>query len=649
MKFNKAVTIGALSALGHLAAARPSPSTKSAGTFGYNNSTFLLNGEPFQIIGGQMDPQRVPRQYWRQRLQMARAMGLNTILSYVYWNNFEKVRGEFDFTGDANVAEFFRIAQEEGLQVVLRPGPYICGEHEWGGFPGWLNTIDGMAVRTNNKPFLAEAERYVKALGKHLHDSQITQGGNILMVQLENEYGNFGGDKKYLQANADILRDSFDLPLYSTDSGRHETAVKGGQLPGVLSEVDGADPHASFAGREKWVTDPSSLGPLLEGEYYTTWFTWWGSNATRRHYDTASTMKTVTDNVDWLLGNNNSLSFYMFHGGTNWGFQNGAMVQNGAVTAVTTSYDYAAPLDESGRPGKLYKAIRQTLTEKWLPKGSVPDVPDVPPLTTVPSFSLKPKGRLFDLLATAHKQEADSPVMMEDLGQAYGYVLYEHQVKKGDTLRGVLKPGDKPRDRVIIYVQGKRVGVIDNMYPFPPDVTVSLKEGDVLQLLVENVGRVDTSQPMRDQRKGIVGDVTIAGKKVTGWTSYSLPMSTVPSLDKSLRSVAASSIASGSSPVVFQGSFTLPKRSSYGLESDTFLSIPEGVKGNVWVNGINIGRYWNIGPQQSLYLPGAFLRAKNDVTILELEPKDGTLTAEGVAERTWGNKPDQDLKGSGSA
>lgn len=587
-----------------------------------------------------MDPQRIPRQYWRQRLQMARAMGLNTILSYVYWNNFEPTRGKFNFEGENDIAEYFRLAQEEGLHVVLRPGPYICGEHEWGGFPGWLNTIKNMAVRQNNQPFLDEAKKYVDALGKQLRPLQITEGGPILMVQLENEYGNFGGDKEYLEANAKMLRDNFQLPLYSTDNGRHETAVKGGQLPGVLSEVDGADPHQSFAGREKWVTDPSSLGPLLEGEYYTTWFTWWGSNATRRHYDTASTMETVTDNVDWILGNNNSLSFYMFHGGTNWGFQNGAMSQNGAVTAVTTSYDYAAPLDESGRPAKLYNEIRKLLVERYLPKDSVPEVPKVPPVATVPAFDLKPQGYMFDLLASAKKQKKDSPVIMEELGQSYGFVVYEHKVTKGDTLKGVIKPGDKPRDRVIIYVQGKRVGVIDNIYPNPPDVSVNLKEGDLLQLLVENVGRIDTSQPMKDQKKGIVGDVTIGGKTIKGWTSYSLPLDKAPQ-PKSSKNL---NIESDSSPVVFKGEFTLPKNSKFGLETDTFLNIPGGIKGVVWVNGINIGRYWNIGPQQSLYLPGAFLKEKNEVVILELEPKNGTLSAEGINERKWFNNPDQDLK-----
>ncbi|KAI5291082.1 hypothetical protein KEM54_006396 [Ascosphaera aggregata] len=612
MKLNSTKVLGAVSAvLGGLTNARPTaPATPApAGSFSYNNDTFLLNGKPFQIIGGQMDPQRIPRQYWRQRLQMARAMGLNTILSYVYWNNFETTRGNFNFTGENDVAEYFRLAQEEGSYVVLRPGPYICGEHEWGGFPAWLNTIKGMAVRQNNAPFLNEVRRYVNALGEHLRPLQIAQGGPILMVQLENEYGNFGSDKEYLKANADMLYDNFDLPLYSTDNGRHETAVTGGQLPGVLAEVDGADPKQSFAGREKWVTDPSSLGPLLEGEYYTTWFTC------------------------------NSLPLYMVLGGTNWGFQNGAMSQKGTVTAVTTSYDYGTPLDESGRPGKFYYAIRQLLTDKFLPKGSVPDIPSVPPVSKIPSFELKPKGRLFDRLSSSNKLEKDDPVIMEDLGQSYGFVVYEHEMKKGDTLQGVIKPGDEPRDRVIVYVQGKRVGVIDSMYPNPPDVSVSLKEGDMLQLLVENVGRIYTSQPMKDQKKGIAGGVTIGGDNLTGWTSYSLPLDTVPTPGKSNN---VSNIESDSPPVIFQGEFEICAASKFDLESDTFLNIPNGVKGVVWINGINIGRYWNIGPQQSLYLPGAFLKQKNDVVILELEPKNGLLAAEGIAERQWFNNPDQD-------
>ncbi|KAI5310468.1 hypothetical protein KEM55_006726 [Ascosphaera atra] len=497
-----------------------------------------------------------------------------------------------------------------------------------------------MDVRTNNEPYLKEAKSYVDAMGEHLRPLQITQGGPILMVQLENEYGNFGSDKTYLEKNAEMLRDNFDLPLYSTDSGHHESAVKGGQLHNVLSEVDGSDPHVSFENRDKYVTDPTSLGPLLEGEYYTTWFTWSGSNATRRHYDTPSTMKTVTDNIDWILSNNNSFSLYMFHGGTNWGFQNGAMMQNDALTPVTTSYDYAAPLDESGRPGKLYHAIRKVLTEKFLPNSSVPEVPKTPPMLAVPSFKLRPYSTLSDVLSTSRKQTKEDPVIMEDFGQSYGFVLYEHTMTEKDSLKGVLKPGDKPRDRVIIYVQGKRVGVIDAIYANPPEISVDLKKGDVLQLLIENAGRVDTgSKDMSDGRKGIVGDVTIGGKAVKGWTSYSLPFDEPPKEQSS----SPVSINSKTSPVFYEGSFNLPSASSYGLESDTFLSIPDGVKGVVWVNGINIGRYWNIGPQQSLYLPGVFLKPENEVIVMEIEPRNDTLTAEGIAERKWFNSPDQNL------
>lgn len=615
-------------------------------TFSYNNRSFLLNGAPYQIIGGQMDPQRIPRAYWRQRLQMARAMGLNTIFSYIFWNRLEPQPGKWDFSDQNDVAAYFRLAQEEGLQVVLRPGPYICGEHDWGGFPAWLSQVPEMEVRSNNVPFLNASRAYIQRLAKELQPLQVNYEGPILMAQLENKYGSFGSDKAYLKALASILKDNFDVFLYTNDGGG-ESYLAGGQLEGVLAEIDG-DPKTGFAARDKYVTDPSSLGPLLDGEYYITWLDSWASNYSHQtdSGDNTARQQALND-LDWILSNNNSFSLYMFHGGTNWGFDNGAIWGSSYLEAVTTSYDYGAPLDESGRPTNIYYQIRD-LIEKYVPAGSIPDVPMAQNLTKTQDISLEPIVGLFYTLQSFHKTTATYPLSMEALGQSYGFVLYEHIAKS--PIEGQLALGGGIRDRVIVYVNSTRVGVMDSTYTAPSSEQVSLQTGDRLQLLVENLGRVDYAQQLKDQTKGIVGNVTIGNKStvLTGWRIYSMGLDRIP-YAASAGPSSQNSIRVGSRgpPVFYRGSYTpSPDVSQSSLTRDTFLSLPEGVKGVVWVNGRNLGRYWTIGPQQSLYLPGCFLNNgtdPNEVVVLELEPQgNATFLAKGLSTRQWFNNPDPD-------
>lgn len=609
--------------------------------FTYNRHEFLLNGDTYQMIGGQMDPQRIPRPYWRQRLQMARAMGLNTIFTYIFWNNLEPSPGQWDFSDRNDIAAFFRIAQQEGLHVVLRPGPYICGEREWGGFPAWLSEIPGMAVRQNNGPFLDASKKYIDRLGEELRGLQVTNGGPILMVQLENEYGSFGKDKQYLSAMANMLRDNFDIFLYTNDGGG-ESYLLGGYLPGILAVIDG-DPKVGFAARDKYITDPTCLGPQLDGEYYITWIDNWASNSSH-HYTSGNvqaTEKALSD-LDWILAGNNSFAIYMFHGGTNWGFENGGIWGNGFLMAVTSSYDYGAPLDESGRPTQVYHQIRD-LISKYVPKGSIPEIPSTPSLVEVPQFSLEPVRGVFEHLEDHRKIESRFPKHMEALGQSYGFVMYEHIVTEDHN--GKIFPGDKPRDRVIAYVNGARVGVIDNTYAAPATVKVALKKGDKLQLLVENLGRVDFNQPLKEQRKGVIGNVTIGDSgALEGWSMYSMPLDKLPSGATSGNDKYE--VQKNGSPAFYRGSFKLPAAAKTDLSGDTFLELPLGVKGVAWVNGIMLGRYWAVGPQQSLYVPGCYLHGngrQNEVVVMELQPQpEVQLQAKGIAVREWSNKPDPD-------
>ena len=626
-------------------------------SFTHDRHSFLLHGTPFQIIGGQMDPQRIPRPYWRQRLQMARAMGLNTIFANVFWDRLERRPGEWDFDGQNDVAEYFQLAQVEGLYVVLRPGPYVCAEHEWGGFPAWLSQIPGMVVRQNNSPFLNAARDYIGRLAQELRPLLVNNGGPILMAQLENEYGSFGSDKAYLDALAAILRENFDNILLYTNDGGGESYLAGGQLHGVLAETDG-DARSGFAARDKYVTDPTSLGPLLDGEYYVTWIDNWAANYSHQtDAGDPDAMQEVFDDLDWILSNNNSFSLYMFHGGTNWGLDNGGIWDNDQqyLEAVTTSYDYGAPLDESGRPTDIYYGIRNVISKYAIEP--IPDVPFTPNLTEIPEFRLAPTASLVDVLPS--RIYSEHPLPMEALGQSHGFVLYEHVVRV-HAVSGKITPGDGIRDRIIVYVNGRRSALLDCTYPAPATVHVSLHKGEVLQLLVENLGRVDYGPRLEDQRKGILGNVSISmanGTRaiLTGWSMYSFQADNAPS------SVPASSLSTmrplnaaeeaHEYPVFYHGSFRVSKScQTYQLGRDTFLSLPKGIKGIVWINGINIGRYWTIGPQQNLYLPGCFLKDGddlNELVVLELEPPptDDLFSARGIAIREWFNRPDPDAPG----
>lgn len=608
------------------------------GNFTYNDHSFLLNGEPYQILGGQIDPQRIPPEYWRQRLQMAKAMGLNTILSYVFWDNLEPVPSQFDFTGRNDLAHFFDLANKEGLKVVLRPGPYICGEHEWGGLPWWLSNIEGMAIRQNNAPFYAASKAYVDRLGHELRRFQVSHGGPIIMIQLENEYGSFGSDKEYLKAQANLLRSNFDCPIYTTDGGG-EYYLKGGTLSGVLAAVDGFNPIPAFAARQRYLnTDPTVGGPLLHGEFYTSWLDLWDSDYPHSTPTYAwSNISAMVDSLEKVIVGNNSFGLYMFHGGTNFGFEGGS-TNSGKQGSVTTSYDYGAPLDESGRVTELYNAIR-AMVSKHVPAGSIPGVPATPPMLAVPKFDLKPVSSLFDVFATKPTLHADQPVTMEALGQATGFVLYEHTAEA--DIQGAVTAGDQVRDRIIILVNGARAGIQDTAQSPTKSVNVTLKKGDVLQLLVENIGRVDHTSEMKEQRKGIVGSISVGDTQLTGWDMYSLPLKNV-----SASGVSGNTpdLAANNSPAFYTGFFEVPKNIKPGMAADTYLSFPAGVKGQLWVNGINLGKLWHIGPQQSLFVPGTWLKTgNNEVVLLELEPTAGTqIVGEGITARQWFNQPSQD-------
>ncbi|HEX3927366.1 MAG TPA: beta-galactosidase family protein, partial [Gemmatimonadales bacterium] len=539
-----------------------------------DSAGFTLAGKPFQIISGEMHYARVPREYWRDRLRKAKAMGLNTISTYVFWNYHETTPGHFDFTGQKDIAEFIRTAQQEGLHVILRPGPYVCAEWELGGYPAWLLAGDSITLRSTDPHFVVAAARWLDRLGKEVVPLLASNGGPIIAVQVENEYGSFDKDKHYLNWQRDALWHAGfrDVYLYSADG---DAELPNGTLPDLPAVVNfgAGEAHSAFAHLAAFRPN----APLMSGEYWAGWFDQWGSP-----HHTTNTAQQVNE-FSWMLAQGYSVNIYLFHGGTTPGFMNGANIDNGHYHPQTSSYDYDAALDESGRPTPKYFAFRDAIIKHT--GDSLPPVPLSDSLIAIPSFALTDAASLWTTLP--RPVHASEPESMESLGQSYGYVLYRTQVN--GPASGQLVIHDV-RDYVSIYLDGVLQGTLDRRLAQDSLALTVPATGARLDLLVENTGRVNYGKPLLEEIKGISKLVTLAGKELVGWDMFTLPMSVTPSPRFAAEPV--------SGPAFYHGTFTLAKA------GDSWLDTRGWGKGTVWVNGHQLGRFWDIGPQQTLYMPG---------------------------------------------
>lgn len=576
-------------------------------TFSLGDSTFLLDNKPFQIISGEMHYPRVPREAWRSRMKMAKAMGINTIGTYVFWNVHEPQKGHYDFTGNNDVAEFVRIAKEEGLWVILRPSPYVCAEWEFGGYPYWLEKIPGLVVRSKESQYLQAYKNYIHQVGKQLASYQINHGGNILMVQVENEYGFYSNDKEYLEINRKIFQDAgFDGLLYTCDPA---STISNGHLPGLLPAVNGLDKPDEV---KKLIRENhDGKGPFFISEWYPAWFDWWG---TKHHTIPAD---QYAEKLDKVLANGISINMYMFHGGTTRGFMNGANCnQKDPYEPQISSYDYDAPLDEAGNPTAKFMAFRQAI-RKNLPEGTVlPDIPKSREAISTQPVKFTSAQSLFKLLPVPVKNI--KPLTFEDLNQDYGFVLYHTVVNGG--VQSLLKI-NQLRDYGLIYINGERAGILDRRFK-QDSLMVTLPKGKVaLDILVENLGRINFGPYLLDNKKGITQSVTFNGKELKDWQMYSLPFNNKTSFTpKILQKIAKNQ------PVVRKGVLKLTK------VSDTYFDMQNWGKGCVWVNGHNLGRYWYVGPQQTLYVPAEWLKkGDNEVIVLELL-KPGQTVLKGISK-----------------
>lgn len=580
---------------------RPAPTKGAPVQFGFggaDNSEFMLNGKPFQIRGGEMHPQRIPKEYWRHRVQMAKAMGLNTIAFYVFWNDLEKPDGMFDFkTGNRDIGEFLKICQEEGMWVLFRPGPYVCGEWDLGGLPAYLLKDPNAKIRTTEDAhFMKAQERYLNAIAKVAEPYLAKNGGPILMTQLENEYGSYQRkDRKYMEWLKDFWTKKGFAPFYTSD-GAGEGFLRGVVLPGVAV---GLDPGLNDAA---WnVANKCNPGvPVFSSETYPGWLRHWGEG-------NWSPTPGIVDNVRWFMDKGRSFSLFVVHGGTNFGLTAGANTGGpGQYEPDLTSYDYGSPIDEHGRPNEFYTKIRDIIISKVPKEAGIPEVPAEIPSMEIPEFKPVFHAGLWDNQPRAFAKKYDTPPYFEMWGQNQGMAIYKTTIPAGPAETLTL---DHANDYAMVYLDGKPVGTLDRREGKKSLEIPARKKTATLEILVEAMGHVNFTIGMEKDRKGLHGDVKLGDKKLTGWIVKPMPLApeTIVNAPATKKGTGARKGAH------FRAVINLEK------PQDTFLDMSKYTKGYLWVNGHNMGRYWNIGPQLRLYVPATVLRSgKNQIDILDL-------------------------------
>lgn len=593
------ITMALLSTLGFTAIA-PSRAAESPHSFTIGQQDFLLDGQRFQIRCGELHFARVPREYWRHRLQLIKAMGLNTVCAYLFWNFHEWEQGKYDWSGPADAAEFCRLAQQEGLWVILRPGPYACAEWEMGGLPWWLLKDRDIKLRTRDPKFIAASRAWMAEVGRVLGPQQVTKGGSILLVQVENEYGFYGNDAAYMEEMRRAIVDAgFDVPLFVCNP---VSKMAEPSPDGLFKVVNfGRDPAGGF----KALRAVQPAGPLMCGEFYPGWFDTWGAP-----HHLGRTPQYLAD-LDYMLSHGASFSIYMAHGGTTFGLWAGA---DRPFKPDTSSYDYDAPIGESGNIGEKFRQTRELMAKYLLPGETIPEPPAANPATTVARFTLEESAALLANLPAA---VADAtPRTMETYDQSRGAILYRTMLPPGPA--AVLEVG-AAHDFGFVHLDGRRVGVLDRRarnyrLPLPARTTETR-----LDVLVYAMGRVNFGQEVHD-RKGLHAPVTLtpkgeAASELKTWEIFRF------GLDDGQLAGLAWKKGKADGAAFWRGSFEAAKL------GDTYLDVSSWGKGVVWINGRCLGRFWNIGPTQTMYVPGPWLRAgRNEVIVLDfLGPQSPTL------------------------
>ncbi|MFL6633256.1 MAG: glycoside hydrolase family 35 protein [Massilia sp.] len=565
------------------------------GDFRIEGDGFLLDGRPFRILSGALHYFRILPAYWEDRLRKLRAMGLNTVETYVAWNVHEPRPGEFDFGGMADLARFVETAQALGLYVIVRPGPFICAEWEFGGLPAWLLADPDMEVRCRHPAYLAAVRRFYEALLPRLLPLQIQRGGPVIAMQVENEYGSYGSDQAYLAWLRDLMVELGVETLLFTSDGATDHMLTHGTLDGVWKTANfGSRADGEFATLRRYQPD----APLMCMEFWNGWFDHWGEpHHTRDALDAAAAL-------DEILAAGASVNVYMFHGGTSFGFMNGANtdLETRRYQPTVNSYDYDAPLGEDGEPTAKYHAFRKVI-------GKYVDLPPLALPAPAPRLDLgvirfTAYAALADNVARLGTPiEAAAPRSMEALGQSYGYTLYRTRARHPAGL--VRLSAERVHDRAQVFIDGAPAGVLERDGDLAIDV--ELPGGPcVIELLVENQGRVNYGPDLQD-RKGLLGWVRLGINKLYHWEMVPLPLRDLDVLDFG---------AYDGGPVDRPGFH----RAAFDVAApgDCFLDLSGWSKGVAWLNGFNLGRYWEVGPQRRLYVPAPLLRqGRNELIVFE--------------------------------
>ena len=570
-------------------------------TFEIKNGNFIKDGKPIKLISGAVHYFRNMPDTWTDIFKKMRAMGCNCVETYCAWNMHEKQPEVYDFTGNLDIASFLKAAADEGLMAIVRPGPYICSEWEFGGLPWWLQTDENLEIRCMNKAYIRHFDRYLDRMCDEIRPLLVTNGGNVIMVQCENEYGYYGDDKQYLEYLRDgFIRRGIDVPLFTSD-GTSEDDLLDGTVDGCLATLNfGSRVEENFVAHDKLFPDM----PKMCMEMWNGWFDAWGDD--KHHTTSAEDYAKVVD--DMLK--RGSLNMYMFIGGTNFGFTSGANHYEKFLPDVT-SYDYDAMLTECGDVTAKYYAVRDVI-RKYVDE-PLPEVPANREKKAYGKVTLTERTGFFDSLGKLSAPIlSEVPKCMEMYGTGYGYIAYQTVLHRNynDTELDFAEIGDRAQ----VYINKDLVGIV---YVNDDELKLrfSAKKGDTLTIHCENMGRANFGSKMM-RKKGIAGRCLLDDRIHFHWNVYPLPMDNLEKLDFSQDNPTEKS-------VFYKGRFTIDEA------KDTFLKTDNFTKGFVTVNGFNIGRYWEIGPQKTLYIPASLLNlGENEIVIFESDGIKGTPEVE---------------------
>lgn len=624
---NKLATIGVslLLSIGAMTGFQSCAPKAESGTFEAGKGSFLLNGEPFVVKAAELHYPRIPRAYWEHRIKQCKALGMNTICLYVFWNFHEEKPGEFDFTGQKDLAEFCRLCQKNDMYVILRPGPYVCAEWEMGGLPWWLLKKKDIRLREDDPYFLERVAIFEKEVANQVAGLTIQKGGPIIMVQVENEYGSYGESKEYVAKIRDIVRGNFgDVTLFQCDWASNFQLNALDDLVWTMNFGTGANIDEQFAPLKKVRPD----SPLMCSEFWSGWFDKWGANHETRAAD------DMIAGIDEMLSKGISFSLYMTHGGTNWGHWAGA--NSPGFAPDVTSYDYDAPISESGKITPKYEKLRETLA-KYMDGKKQAKVPDDIPTISVPAFEFTEVAPLF---ANLPEPKSDDTIRtMEEYDQGFGSILYRTTLPKID--RSATLTVTEAHDYAQIFIDGKYIGKLDRRNGEKQLDIPACAEGAQLDILVEAMGRINFGRAIKDF-KGITEKVELKnGGRTTelkGWKVYNLEDRYEGYKGLKFEPLKSVKDAQGQRvPGCYRATFHVEK------PGDTFLNFETWGKGLVYVNGYGIGRIWEIGPQQTLYVPGCWLKeGENEILIFDIVgPKEARTEGleEPILNQLLVNKP----------